>query len=80
VRATKAQVAQALPILRRAAAAKVAYYNACREIEQEVIGHDVDGLDDGVDGLAFNCNVPEDADKITEKDARAILKHVRREK
>jgi hypothetical protein len=79
VKATKKRIEQALPLLRRAARAKVEYYNALREIEQDVIGYDVHGLDDGVDGLAFNCDLPEDADKITEADAKAVIQSLERE-
>lgn len=80
MKATAEKVAQVLPLLRRAVRAKVDYYNACRAIEVEVIGYDVDGLDEAIEGLAFNLNLPEEADGITEKDARETIEHVRREK
>jgi hypothetical protein len=79
VKATKEQVSQALPLLRRAARAKVEYYNALRAIENEVIGYDVTGLDDGVETLAFNCDTPEETDRISEQDAASVLKHVKEE-
>lgn len=76
----KQKAPEALPLLRKAARAKVEYYLACREIERGIIGYDAEGLDDAIDGLAFGCNLPEDADQITEKQAFDVLKHVRRER
>lgn len=78
--ATPENVAAVLPLLRKAARAKVEYHLACRAIERDVIGYDVDGLDDAIEGLSFNCDSPDQTDQITEKQAFDVLKHVRREK
>jgi hypothetical protein len=76
---TDQQVADAMPLFLEAVRSKVAMYNAMTAIE-DILGFDAKDLDDTIEGLAFNCDAPEDAlESVTEKAVREYLKHAKKD-
>lgn len=78
---TKEQVRAAMPLLVAAVRGKVQMYNAMRAIETDILGFDVKAdLDDTVEGMAFNCDLPEDAEQhVTERDVRELLETAKKD-
>lgn len=61
--------------LQRAVRAQVEFVLALRDIESE-LGQDADGLDEYVQGLAFNIDQPRDVrERITLKQAQECITH-----